>query len=380
MSDVSAYRPTRAEIDTGAISRNVERLRSLVAPAAFCAVVKGDGYGHGIVTAARAAKAGGAGWLGVALVEEAIALREAGIDGPILVLSEPAVPAWDELLRLDVDAMVYSDTAIEAAQVAAANAGSVAALHLKVDTGMHRVGCPPEDALGLARSIHTSAHTRLAGLASHFATADDPASLFPGIQLDRFRSVDAALVADGISGYLRHVANSAGAIAVPASRFELVRCGIACYGIAPSPELASRVELEPALRLVSAVSHVQRLGPGEPVSYGCRYVTTTDTTIATVPIGYADGLPRSLGLNGGYVLIAGRRLPVVGTVTMDQLMVEAGDHPVRRGDEVVLIGSQGTDTISANEVAGREGSIGYEIVTRLGPRVPRVVVGGAPAT
>jgi alanine racemase len=370
-----SYRPTRAEIAPGAIRRNVERIGVLVAPAAVCAVVKGDGYGHGIVTAASAALEGGATWLGVALAEEAFVLRDAGFTVPVLLLSEPVAAAWGDLVAGDIDVAVYSQAAIDAAQSAAASAGRVAALHLKVDTGMHRVGCAPGDAIGLAHAVHESPRSRLAGLFTHFATADDPASMYPAIQLERYRQVDDALADAGIGGYLRHAANSAGAIAVAGARFDLVRCGIACYGIAPSPALQGRVELEPALRLVSAVSHVKRLGGGEPVSYGCRFVTERETTVITVPIGYADGLPRSLGLNGGYVLVGGRRRPVVGTVTMDQLMVDAGDLPVAVGDEVVLLGTQGDDEIDANEMAAREGSIGYEIVTRLGPRVPRVTVG-----
>lgn len=367
------YRPTRAEVDADAISRNVGRLVDLADGSIVCAVVKGDGYGHGALTAATAALAGGATWLGVALVEEGLALREAGIGVPILLLSEPASSAWADLVEHRIDVAVYSLPAIDAAQRAADRAGTTAALHLKVDTGMHRVGCAVEDAVALAAAVTRSPHSRLAGLFTHFATADDPASVYPSVQLDRFRTVDEMIGAAGIDGYLRHAANSAAAIAVPASRLDLVRCGIACYGVPPSDALAGRLTLEPALRLVSEVSHVKRLGPGEPVSYGCRYVTETDTTIVTVPIGYADGLPRSLGLNGGFVLIGGRRHPVVGTVTMDQLMVAVGDSPVRPGDEVVLIGGQGDDEITANEIAAREGSIGYEVVTRLGPRVPRVV-------
>ena len=368
------YRPTFAEIRPAAITANVARLVEHCAPAAVCAVVKGDGYGHGAELAARAALAGGASWLAVALPEEALALREAGIDAPTLLLSEPVAEAWDDLLAAAVDVTVYRPSGIDAADAAARRLDVDASLHLKIDTGMHRVGCDPADAVELAQRIGAADRLRLAGVSTHFATADDPSSLFRAVQLDRYRDVLDALEAAGVAGHLRHAANSAAAISLPAARFDLVRCGIACYGVPPSWELAGRLDLEPAMRLVSAVSHVTRIAAGEPVSYGCRFVAEQETTILTVPIGYADGVPRALGLNGGYVLVRGERLPVIGTVTMDQLMVDAGDLAVRVGEEVVLIGRQGDDEISANEVASREGSIGYEIVTRLGPRVPRVEV------
>ncbi|MFN8050377.1 MAG: alanine racemase [Acidimicrobiales bacterium] len=376
MTSSTGHRPTRLEVAPDAITANVARLVEMNAPAAVCCVVKADGYGHGAVVAARAGLAGGAQSLGVALVEEAETLRAAGVEAPILVLSEPPFSAWPTVVALGLDAMVYSEAAIAAAGDAAASADSATpvALHLKVDTGMHRVGCAPDAAVGLAQSIVDRPELRLAGLASHFATADDTTSLFPAVQLERFRSVDEALREAGIDGYVRHIANSAGAIALPASRFEMVRCGIACYGIAPSEPLATRMQFDRAGRLVSAVTLVKRLEAGEPVSYGCRYVTTRATNIVTVPIGYADGVPRSTGANDGMVLIGGLRFPVVGTVTMDQLMVDVGDVEVSVGDEVVLVGEQGTDAIAANEVAAREGTIGYEIVSRIGPRVPRVLV------
>ena len=372
---MTQYRPTRFEVRTAAVTANVEQLVALAAPAAVCAVVKADGYGHGAARVAHAAVAGGASAIGVALVEEAVILRDAGIGVPILVLSEPPVSAWPTVVELDLDAMVYSRSAIgEAVAAAGMSPAGPLRLHLKVDTGMHRVGCAIDDAVGLARLIVDAPQVQLAGVATHFATADDTASLFPAVQLDRFRGVDEAIRAAGIDGYRRHAANSAATLALPSARFEMVRCGIACYGIAPSEPLADRMTFEPAGRLVSAVSFVKRLEPGEPISYGCRHVTEVATNIATVPLGYADGVPRSLAANDGLVLIGGRRYPVVGTVTMDQLMVDVGDVDVVVGDEVVLVGEQGADALAANEVGSREGSIGYEIVTRIGPRVPRVEV------
>ena len=367
----ATYRPTEIVVDLAAISENVRRLVEHVAPAQVCAVVKADAYGHGLVPAAHAAVEGGATWLAVAVPDEAYELRDADFASPILLLSEPQPTMWAALLLSDVDVMVYSDEALDAAEGAAKSLDRVARVHLKVDTGMHRVGCPPDDAARLADRIDRSPHLHLAGLATHLATADDPDSLYPAVQLDRYRIAEESISAVAGDSYLRHVANSAAAIVMPAAHYDLVRCGIACYGIAPSPAIASRLELVPALTLRSKVSFVKRLPAGEPVSYGCRYVAEIETTIATLPIGYADGVPRSFGLDGGEVLIGGRRHPVVGTVTMDQTMVDVGDHAVSVGDEVVLIGTQGEDEITANEVGATVGTIGYEIVTRLGGRVPR---------
>lgn len=371
---MTRLRPTRAEIDPAAISANVGELVRFAAPAAVCAVVKGDGYGHGAVTAARAAIAGGATWLAVALVEEAVTLRAAGVDVPILVLSEPPPDAWPAVIETGVEVTVYSAEVIDAAAAAGASAQTTVGLHLKVDTGMHRVGCRPDEAVGLAQRIAGSTGTALAGVFTHLATAEEGLDGFASVQLDRYRSVLDELSAVGIESFLRHASNSAGLLAIPEARLDLVRCGIACYGVPPAPSLADVVDLQPAMRLVSDVVHVQRLDGDEPVSYGGVYRTTRPTTIATVPIGYADGVPRSLGRNGGVALVRGHRVPVVGNVTMDQLMLDVGDLPVRRGDEVVFVGSQGRERITADEVAEREGSIGYEIVTRIGARVPREVV------
>lgn len=368
------YRPSRVEVSPAAIAWNVAQLVELSRPATVCAVVKADGYGHGALVAARAALGAGATMLGVATVEEAVALRDGGVDAPLLVLSEPPRGSWSAVAGIDADAMVYTAEGIGEASEAGRRRSTPLRLHLKLDTGMHRVGCPPEHAVEVAGRLVGSSGVELAGLATHFASADDHDSMFPAVQLERFVAADRELRAAGIDGYVRHTANSAAALSIAASRFEMVRCGIACYGIAPSESLTDRMEYRPAARLVSAVSHVRRLEAGEPVSYGCRYVTEELTTIATVPIGYADGVSRSFGLDGGVVLVRGRRRPVVGVVTMDQLMVDVGLDGASVGDEVVLIGDQGDDRLSANEVAARGATIGYELVARLGSRLPREVV------
>jgi alanine racemase len=360
-------RPTWAEVDLGAVAHNVGLLVERAAPAEVCAVVKADGYGHGAVPVARAALDAGATWLAVALVEEAAILREAGLGAPILLLSEARPDEFADVTALDLRATVYTPAGV----AAAAAVGAPLRLHLKVDTGMHRVGAAAEDAVALAQAIVDEPTLTLEALWTHCAVADEPERPFTAEQLARFDEVLAALAAAGIEVPLTHVANSAGAIAHPAARRSLVRCGIAVCGVDPSPELAGALALRPALRLRSEISLVKRVAAGEGVSYGLRHTFDRDTTVATVPIGYADGVRRRLGLLHQEVLVGGRRRPIVGVVTMDQLMVDCGEAEVAVGDEVVLIGRQGSEEILATEWAERLGTIGYEITCALGPRVPR---------
>ena len=320
-------RPTWAEVDLGAVAHNVGLLVERAAPAAVCAVVKADGYGHGAVPVARAALDGGATWLAVALVEEAAVLRADGIDAPILLLSEARPDEFADVAALDLRATVYTPTGV----AAAAATGVPLRLHLKVDTGMHRVGAAPEDALALAQSVIGEPGLELEAVWTHCAVADEPEHPFTAEQLARFDDVLAAFRVSGIEVPLTHVANSAGAIAHPAARRSLVRTGIAVYGIDPSRELAGALPLRPALRLRSEVALVKRVAAGEGISYGLHHTFDRDTTVATVPIGYADGVRRRLGLLGQEVLIGGRRRPMVGVVTMDQLMVDCGDDMWRPG-------------------------------------------------
>lgn len=372
-------RPTWAEVDPGAVAANVRALRAVVAPSTVCAVVKADGYGHGAVAVARGALAGGASWLAVALVEEAVPLRRAGLDAPILVLSEPRAHEMDDAVTLDLRVALYTAAGVDAAARAAARAGRTLRAHLKVDTGMHRVGADPFDAVVIADRIADAGPLELEGVMTHFAVADEPDNPFTAEQLARFGAVRHALATAGHRVPVVHAANSAGALAHPAARLDMVRCGIAIYGLLPSVALDGVLARESALRLRSEVTHVQRVRAGEGVSYGLRWRAPRPTTIATVPIGYADGVRRSSGVDGVEVLVHGRRCPVVGTVTMDQLLVDVGDAGVLPGDEVVLIGEQGDERITADEVAARLGTIGYEVVCGLGARVPRRVVGNAGA-
>ena len=338
--------------------------------------MKADGYGHGAVAVAGAALDAGATWLAVATPAEALALVEGGIDPatPLLLLSEPDTlvleRTWPDLpagIRFTAGSGVGVATLT-------ALADEPVRVHLKIDTGMHRVGVDPADAVAVAAAIDADAWLELEGIWTHCAVADVPADPFTAEQLKRFDAaladVLAALAAKGSQPPMTHVANSAAAIAHPASRRDMVRLGIAMYGVAPSDALQGSVALRPALRLSATVTGLRTVEAGESVSYGRRWFAEETTRVATVSAGYADGVRRSSGADGVEVLIRGQRRPIIGAVTMDQFMV-AVDHGVEVGDEVVLLGRQAGEEITANEVARRLGTIGYEVLTDIGPRVER---------
>ncbi len=388
------FRPTWATVDLDAIRHNARALAEAARPAQLLTVVKADAYGHGAIPVARAAVEAGVTWLGVALVEEGVALRDAGIDVRILLLSEPPAGAAATVVEHRLTPTVYSMHGIEAlakAQVEVeVQAADPLAVHLKVDTGMHRVGCAPDDLLALVDAIDARPELDLEGVWTHLAVADQPGNTYTDEQLDGFDTAIAELERLGRRPRLVHASNSAGTLGHPRARYDLVRCGIALYGIPPSPEMADTPEvrsvaLEPALSVTSHVSHVKTLAAGTRLSYGLHYEIgggegqgsegQAEHRVATVPIGYADGVPRNLGLTGGEVLIRGRRCPIAGSVTMDQLMVDVAELEIEPGDEVVLLGSQGQNQITANDWAERLGVIGYEVTTRLGPRLPRKYLG-----
>ena len=387
----AGLRPAWAEIDLGAIRHNAALLRRLSAPAQLCAVVKADAYGHGAIPVSRAALDGGATWLAVALVEEGIALRDAGIDAPVLVLSEPPPEAMDALVANGLTPTVYTRAGVRALADAADGASSVVRAHVKVDTGMHRVGADPADVAEVVGAVVGGAHLRFGGLWTHFAVADGSAAEdveFTERQLARFAEARRVLAGAGLEAPLHHAANSAAAIAVPEARLDLVRCGIALYGLLPDPGMAGALEravglssepdavgLRPALSLKARVSLVRSLDEGERPSYGRRYPLPEASTVATVPIGYADGVPRRYFEGGGTVLAGGRRRPLAGAVTMDQIILDCGPDPeVRPGDEVVLIGRQGDHEVTAWDWARTLDTIAYEVVCGVGPRVPRLFV------
>jgi len=332
------------------------------------AVVKADAYGHGAADVASASLGAGATWLGVALVEEGIALRDAGIQAPILVLSEAPPGSEKDALGAGLTATVFSDRGLEAIADAAGVLGRTAGVHVKVDTGMHRVGLhPPEDAPAFVERV-VRAGCELEGLWTHFARAeeDEPTTRR---QLELFTRILEDVRRHGMEPRMVHAANSAASILYPETHFDLVRIGIALYGLDPGGALGERAGLRPALSWRSEVSSVRSLPAGELVSYGHRY-GVAGGVVATVPVGYADGYRR--GLSGrAEVLIGGRRRRVAGTVTMDQILVDCGDGVVDVGDEVVLIGRQDDDAITADELAARCDTINYEITCGIGPRVPR---------
>jgi alanine racemase len=363
------------DVDLDAIAHNVGVLRVAVAPADVWVVVKADGYGHGAVAVAKAALTAGATGLCVALATEGAELRATGIDAPILVLSDQPPEAAAALVAEDLIATVSTADGVDVLTSAATEAGkSDIPVHVKVDTGMHRVGAPPSACADLVERIAKQAPTlRLEGIFTHLAVADELDNEYTSEQLARFDDLIARL--DLPAGTLTHAANSAAALAVPAARYSLVRAGIAVYGISPGPELDElAASLQPALSLKARVSYVKRLREGDRISYGLRHTFSDDATVATIPIGYADGVRRNLSGCRAAVLVGGKFREIVGTITMDQLMVDCHDDDVAIGDDVVLIGRQGDEEIRVEDWAATLGTIGYEIVCGIGPRVPRCYI------
>jgi alanine racemase len=360
-------RPSWVEIDLKSVAHNVRLLSEIAAPAGLCAVVKADGYGHGDVPVAEAALEAGAPMLAVALVEEAIRLREAGIDAPILLLSEPPTRSAPEIVNWSLIPTVYSSEFIGALSEAVDQPLGV---HLKVDTGMHRVGAAIAEIKDRVAAVVADQNLTLEGIWTHFAVAEEDA-VFTRKQLEMFRGVVDMLEDVGVEVPLRHAANTAATVLYPEARLDLVRVGIGIYGQRPTPGMVPDLDLRPAMRVVSHVSMVRRYPAGTRPSYGRRKGLPSDALVATVPVGYADGLPRALGAHGGEVLIRGKRHPLAGTVTMDQIVVDVGDDPVEVGDEVVLLGGQGDESVTADEWAEHLDTISYEVVCQIGPRLPR---------
>ena len=362
-------RPSHVEVDLEAIRNNVAMIAAAVAPASVCAVVKADGYGHGDVPAAEMALEGGAEWLAVALVEEGIRLREAGMSVPILLLSEPTPEEAPLVVEWNLVPTVYRPSFLE---VLDGCVGSQAPLpvHLKVDTGMHRVGAAPADGLELALAIERNPAFELEGVWTHFAVAEEDAE-FTKTQIHRFDAFVADLAGHGVEPPILHAANTAGGLLFPEARYAMVRAGLGIYGLRPAPHVAPHLDLRPAMRVVSAVSYVRRYPAATRPSYGRRRALPAAANVATVPIGYADGVSRRLSSVGGVVLIRGREYPYAGTVTMDQIVVDLGDDPVEVGDEVVVMGIQGMAAVSADRWAQWMDTINYEVVCHFGPRLPR---------
>lgn len=370
----SAWRPTRVEVDLDAIRHNITTL-GRIAGTDVCAVVKADAYGHGAIPVARAALAAGVSHLAVATVDEGLALRDAGIDAPVLLFSEPPISAVETMLAAELTPTVYREPFLAVLDAAGHARGQAIAIHLKVDTGMGRVGIPPGQ---WSRRLHQAAAAtgvEVVGLWTHLARADEPDVPTTDEQLAAFARAQDLAAKQGLSPRLHHVANTAGALLHPEARLDLVRPGIGIYGLSPAAQVdAADYGLRPALRLVSEVAEAKRIGAGTPVSYGHRWRAPEEGTLVTVPIGYADGVPRVL-TNRAQVLIGGRRRPIAGTVTMDQILVWCGDDAPQVGDEVVLLGAQGDEHVRAEEWAAAADTITYEVTCRLSARIPRVYLG-----
>jgi len=379
MTDVLP-RPAWAEIDLGAVRRNVARIGDkLTENTQFMAVVKANAYGHGDVEVARAALDAGATWLGVILVDEGIRLREAGIEAPILLLHEAPVERVDELIANDLTPCLFTEKGLWALGEAADRAHRPVRAHLKIDTGMNRLGVPMDHVEDFARALAKEPRVEVEAVYSHFAFADDPKNRFIAKQLGRFNDACERLKALGIEPAFRHMANSAAALTLPDAHFDMARVGIAMYGLAPGPKLDGIIELEPVMALKARAAMVKRVQAGEGVSYGLRYKLERPATIVSIPLGYGDGWPRALGSgrkgSKAAVLIGGKRYPAVGTVCMDAFMADMGDDSCEVGDEVVLIGPQGKERITADDIAGALGTINYEVVSRISPRIPRIYRG-----
>jgi alanine racemase len=362
-----------AEVHTGLISHNVAIVAQRIASVQVWAVVKANGYGHGAVQVANAALAGGATGLCVAIVDEGVALRRAGITAPILLLSEQPAELADLIVGYQLTPTVTTTRAAAVLAASAAAANQTIKVHIKVDTGMHRVGVAPNETVSLASFISSYESLSIEGVYTHFAVADDPSHPANAAQLTAFNTVLEDLSSRGINPPLIHAANSAAALANESSRFTMVRLGIAVYGLRPGAGVADLCAgLIPAMSLKARVSAVRWVEAGEAVSYGLVRPLTKGSLIATVPIGYADGVPRALGRTNIPVLLNGVPRTIAGTITMDQLMIDCeSDSSVMVGDEVVLIGKQGDHSVTADDWAEALGTIGYEIVCGISPRIFR---------
>ncbi|MEU9369061.1 alanine racemase [Streptomyces avermitilis] len=368
----------RAEIDLAALRANVRTLRAHAPAAALMAVVKSDAYGHGAIPCARAAVEAGATWLGTATPEEALALRAAGLPGRIMCwLWVPGGP-WREAIDADIDLGVSALWALREVVEAAAGAGAPARVQLKADTGLGRNGCQPEDwpeLVAEALRAEAAGLVRVTGLWSHLACADEPGHPSIEAQLTLFREMVAYAERQGVRPEVRHIANSPATLTLPDSHFDLVRTGIAVYGISPSPELGVPADfgLRPVMTLTASLALVKHVPGGHGVSYGHHYVTPGATTLGLVPVGYADGIPRHAS-GSGPVLIGGKWRTVAGRIAMDQFVVDLGGDEPGAGAEAVLFGPGDRGEPTAQDWAKAAGTIAYEIVTRIGTRVPRVYV------
>lgn len=368
---------TWAEIDLGAVRENIAKIRErLGRGVGLLAVVKADAYGHGMAQISRAALQAGASWLGVSNIHEALKLRRSHPSAKILILSAGMAGHAGAIVRHRVTPVICSLEMLDAVAGAARRAKRIVDVHIVIDTGMGRIGVWHEGAFDFIRRARRTKGVRLEGLSSHFACAADRDLSFTKLQLDRFKRVLGKCARAGIRFPLTHVANSGALLGLPSSYFTLARIGIMIYGVYPSREVIKSIPLRAALTLKTEICFLKNVPPGRSISYCRSYVTYRDTRVATIPIGYGDGYCRLLS-NRGEVLVRGQRAPVIGNITMDQTMIDVGHIPgAQVGDEVVVIGRQGDNEITVNEVADLTGTIPYDVMCAMGKQVQHRIYRG----
>lgn len=374
MSDPVSQRPTRIRVDLEALSHNLSAIRAHVGVPVM-AIIKANAYGHGLLPVALHLQSQGVEQLGVAFVEEGIALRRAGVTVPILVLGGIFGRQVAQFIAHDLEVTVSSLDKLRQVEAAAESMRRKAVVHLKIDTGMERIGVHSYSCAAFIEAAFASRWCEIKGIYSHLACADDPASPMTARQIERFAEACAHIERIGAPMPLRHLANSGGVLHYPESWLDMVRPGMVLYGALPDPAARRTIDLRPTLSLVSQVVYFKVVKAGHPVSYGATWAPSHDTRIVTIPIGYGDGFSRALSSRGN-VLIRGERHPIVGRICMDQFMVDIGDGSAYNEDEVVLIGGQGTASIPVEEVAQLAGTIPYEVLVNLNERIPREYVGG----
>lgn len=362
-------RATRAVVDLGAIRANTARIKEKIGPRCkLMAVVKADGYGHGAVPVTQAVLAGGADYLAVTRPEEGRSLRASGVRCPILIFGLIEPSEAEQVVALGLSQTVATLELAEALDRAAFRQGCKAVVHMKVDTGMGRIGAQPEDALPLARALSRLPHLELEGLFSHFAAADTLDKRYSLEQMEKFERVLTALRTEGIEVPLKHFANSAATLDLPDSYYDMVRPGLLLYGVYPTAEVQRSIPLSPAMALTTRVMAVKRVPAGSSISYGCTFTATRETLVATLPVGYADGYSRFLS-NKAEVMLRGRRVPQIGTICMDLTMADVSSlGDVQAGEEVLLFGPG----LPVDELAAKIGTISYEILCAIGKQVPRL--------
>ncbi len=380
MTDLQEYfttyhRPVWAEIDLDCIAHNLQEFRRILpAQTQMMAVVKADAYGHGAYQVAQMALQSGASWLGVALVEEGICLRRKGISAPILLLGISAPGTEQAVVEHDLRPMVCTLESARRFSERGQAMRTTVRFHLKLDTGMGRVGVRPDDLPALLDAIRALPNIEMEGVFTHFAKADETDKTYSHLQIRRFQECLTSIQDAGFSPRLRYLANSAGAMELPDAHADMARIGISLYGMYPSSEVDHAIlRLKPALRWKTRIAHLKTLPTGEAVSYGGLFVTQRPTVVATLPVGYADGFRRRLWKQDWHVLVRGQRAPIIGRICMDMCMIDVTDIPgAAVGDDVVLLGAQGNDAILADDMAAALETINYEITCLVGKRVPRI--------